>query len=307
MEIVSSTELSITYDGELVRTGLMDVQELAPALLASSTLIQKANALLNGDTTSVSLKVRSDFRRGSFIVDFVVDQSLLEQAKNFLLQHPNIKEAKEVLDVIFFYAGLPISAAAGLFKLIKFLGARKPDSVSIGDNNRNLNIVLGDQNILVNHSAYDLYEDQQARRAASILVEPLNREGIDRLEIRRGDEVETITKEEAEAFYFSELEGDKILENVSEAWLSIISLSFNHDHKWRFSTGGSNLTAAIEDEQFWRRVHTHQEIFEEGDQLLVDLRTSTFRDPTTGRLQTRYAIERVIQHQHMPKQSGLDL
>jgi hypothetical protein len=306
MEIVSSTELSITYDGELVRTGLMDVQELAPALLASSTLIQKANTLLNGDTTSVSLKVRSDFRRGSFIVDFVVDQSFLEQAKSFLLQHPNIKDAKDILDVIFFYAGLPISAAAGLFKLIKFLGVRKPDSVSVGDNNRNVTIVLGDQNIIVNRPAYDLYQDQQVRRAASILVEPLNREGIDRLEIRRGDEVETITKEEAEAFYVSELEGDKLLENVNEAWLSIVSLSFNPDHKWRFSTGGSNLTAAIEDEQFWRRVHMHQEIFEEGDQLLVDLRTSTFRDGT-GRLQTRYAVERVIQHQHMPRQSRFDL
>src|SRR5713101_3323165 len=117
MEIVSSAVLSITYDGDLVRTGLMDVQELAPALMASSTLIQKANTLLNGSTTSISLKVRSDFQRGSFLVNFVVDQSLLEQAKNLLLAHPGIKDAKEILETIFFYAGLPLTATASLFKL----------------------------------------------------------------------------------------------------------------------------------------------------------------------------------------------
>jgi hypothetical protein len=106
----------------------MDVQELAPALLASGTLIQKANALLNSQTASVSLKVRSDFRKGSFLVNFVIDQSVLEQAKNFLIGHPNIKDTKDILDTLFFYVGLPVGATSGLFKLIKVLGHRKPDS-----------------------------------------------------------------------------------------------------------------------------------------------------------------------------------
>jgi hypothetical protein len=57
--------LSISYDGDNVRTGLMDAQELAPALLAAGTLIQKANRILNGENIHVDLKVRSDFQRGS--------------------------------------------------------------------------------------------------------------------------------------------------------------------------------------------------------------------------------------------------
>lgn len=304
MEIVSSAELSITYDGELVRTGVMDVQELAPALLASSTLIQKANALLNGDTTSVSLKVRSDFRRGSFIVHCVVDQSLLEQAKNFLLAHPGIKDAKEILETIFFYAGMPITATASLFKLIKFLGKKKPDAVEIQNNSGTVVVVLGDQNLIVNQATYNMYQDPAARRAASVLVEPLEREGIDTLEIKRGDEVERVTKDEAEAFNYGVIDGEMLLDNASESWLSIISLSFNPKHKWRFTTGGSNLTAEIVDAQFWDRVHRHREIFEEGDQLLVSLRTSTLRD-ASGRLQTSYVVERVIQHVHVAKQSKL--
>ena len=97
-----------------------------------------------------------------------------------------------------------------------------------------------------------------------------------------------------------------LLDNVAESWLSIIGLSFNPKHKWRFTTGGSNLAAEIADGAFWERVHKHQEIFEEGDQLLVSLRTSTYRE-LTGRLQTVYTVERFIQHIHSPKQTKLGL
>src|SRR5437588_1172700 len=121
MEIMSTAEFAISYDGELVRAGLMDVQQLAPALLASGALIQKANRLLNGEGTHVEVKVRSDFRTGSFLVNLHVDQGLIEQAKNFLLAHPNIREAKDILEILFFYAGLPATAVGGLFKLIKLL------------------------------------------------------------------------------------------------------------------------------------------------------------------------------------------
>jgi hypothetical protein len=307
MEIVSSAQLSISYDGELLRTGLMDVQELAPALLASGTLIQKANALLNGQTTSISLKVRSDFRRGSFLVNFVIDQSLLDQAKNLLLAHPSIKDTKDVLDILFFYAGLPIGTASGLFKLIKFLGHKKPDSVTLNDKNKSVTLVLEDNNITVNQVTYNLYQDPEVRRAASKVVEPLSRNGIDKLEIRgeNDDELETVDKQEAEAFsYFPEDEGEMLIDRVADSWLSIIALSFNPDHKWRFSTGGSTLTANITDPDFWGRVHKHEEIFEEGDQLLVALRTFTYRDPT-GKLQTRYTVEKVNQHRHAPKQAKL--
>jgi hypothetical protein len=126
MEIVSSAELSISYDGESVRAGLMDVQELAPALLASGKLLQKANLLMNGENTQIEVKVHSDFRKGSFIVDLHVAQGLLEQAKNFLALHPGIKEAKDILEIVFFYGGLPVTAIGGLFKLIKTFGTKSP-------------------------------------------------------------------------------------------------------------------------------------------------------------------------------------
>lgn len=307
MEIVSSADLTISYDGESVRAGLMDVQELAPALLATSTLLQKSNRLLNGDTVHTNLRVRSDFRRGSFDVHLVVDQGLLEQAKNLLIQHPGIKDAKDLLEILFFYAGLPTGVIGALFKLIKLLKGGKPDEVSVERDGDIVVLAVGNnQKIAVHKNTYNLYNDPEVRRAADQIVAPLNTEGIDTLEIRRGNEVEKVTKDEAAAFEFLELAGELLLDNVSEAWLTIISLSFNPDHKWRFSTGGSTFSANVLDDEFWKRVHAKTITFAEGDQLLVTLRTRTVRDDT-GVLRTRYVIERVLKHVNGPKQSRLRL
>jgi hypothetical protein len=107
------------------------------------------------------------------------------------------------------------------------------------------------------------------------LVAPLNREGIETLEIRRGDEIETVTKEEAPSFQYSQQEGDMLLDSVREAWPSMVALSFKRGHKWKFSGG---INATVEDDDFWDRIHKHEERFEEEDQLRVMLRTTTTRD-----------------------------
>jgi hypothetical protein len=302
MEIVSTANLTIVYDGDSVRAGAMDVDALAPSLLAAGTLLRKANYILNGENTHVSLKVRSDFRHGSFDVRLVLDQGLLQAAKIFLAQHPSIKDAKELLEIVFFYAGLPI----GLFKLIRKMHGRRPENVEFQEGGDIVIVSVGTEKIEVNKTTFQLYSDPEVRRAADRLVAPLNSEGIDTLEIRREDEVERITKNDAESFNFSELEGERLLDNASEAWLSIIALSFKPEHKWRFSTGAGTITAEMKDETFWAGVHNRTTPFFEGDQLLVILRTTTVRDER-GALRTRYTVERVLRHVKAPEQSRFDM
>ena len=60
---MSKTHFQLAYD---VRAGTMDVNELAPALLATGDLLREANKQLNGEGSDVAVKVQSDFRRGSF-------------------------------------------------------------------------------------------------------------------------------------------------------------------------------------------------------------------------------------------------
>ena len=243
----------------------MDVEDLAPALLATASLIRRANHVLNGEATHVDLKVDSGFERGSFNINLVVDQGFLEQAKTFLLNHPGIKDAKNIVETIFFYGGLPSMVFGGLFKLIKVLNGAKPDTVKFQKDGDIVTIGIGIREIKVTKNTYNLYLDPQIRRSADQMVAPLQGEGIDALEIRKGKEVERVDKEQVPAFHVSEIEGELLLDSTSEAWVSVIALSFNPNHKWKFSTGGSTFSANITDDDFWDRVpQTNSEILRGG-------------------------------------------
>lgn len=278
-------EFTVTYDGPSVRDGLMDVRELAPALLSTGALVQKANHLLNGDRVQVSVQVRSSFKRGSFIIALLADQSLLDQAKAFLLQHPQIKDVKEILEILFFYGGF--------FKLINFLGKRKPETVSIKDDG-DVEIRVGDQSTSVTNNVYNLYLDSDARKAAGMIVAPLRREGIDRLDVEFEDEKESVTKEEADYFEFEAIEGEPDLDNSSDALVELIRLSFRREHKWGFTDGGRNFNATVEDDEFWKQIDKGEVSFSEGDQMYVRLRTRTFR--TESGLKSEHVIQRVIRY-----------
>jgi hypothetical protein len=187
-----------------------------------------------------------------------------------------------------------------------FLSHYRGSGQTIENNTGTVVLALGDQHFTANKTSYELFQDPEVRRSANLLVAPLENEGIESLEIKYGDEVEVVTKEEAPSFSYSSLEGELLLDDAREAWLSIISLSFNPAHKWRFSDGAATFTANIIDADFWKRVHKHEARFEESDQLFVVLRSTTTRNDQGGLMTTR-SVEKVIRHIHAPKQKTLDL
>jgi hypothetical protein len=71
---MSRAQFHWPYDGPALHTGSMDVNELAPALLATGDLLANANRDLNGGKAAVSTRVRSDFKESSFAVALVLDQ-----------------------------------------------------------------------------------------------------------------------------------------------------------------------------------------------------------------------------------------
>ena len=299
MVVVSDDRFTLTYDGEALKNGVMDVRELAPALLATGELIQNANRLLNGDRTQVVLQVKGDFRRGSFPIDLLLNQNLIEQAKQFLQLHPNIKEAKELLEILFFYGGLPSAAVGGgvsVFNFIKWLRGRTvtPSQMTF-INDGVIQIQIGDDTTQVSEIVYQLSQEEVIRKCAEGIVRPLKREGIQDLQFDGGPgRSESVDKSEAAFFDAGPSEGETIFENEHESIFEIIRLSFNPRHKWGLTDGTIRIRASINDQNFWSEVRSGLR-FAKGDHVRVRLRTRTFKNDA-GDLKSEYSVQEVINH-----------
>ena len=60
---MSKTQIQVAYENDDPASHTMDVEQLAPSLLAIGNLCKRANTILNGDKAIVRVLVESDFKR----------------------------------------------------------------------------------------------------------------------------------------------------------------------------------------------------------------------------------------------------
>jgi hypothetical protein len=286
---------TITFDGEALQAGLMDVRDLAPSLLAIGDLLQEANRVVNGGRSSISVKVRSHFNRGSFEVSLVLVQGLLEQAQEFLRLYPSIKDTKELLEILFFYTG-GVTGAYGLLQFLKRLRGRElPKQGVVFQKNGDIEVNLDNEKVTINHNVYSLATNPTVRVAVERIVAPLQIEGIDKVQFSEGDQSQVVTKEEAPLLRAGEIGEETLIDNTREAVLSIVRLSFKPEHIWGLSDGTVKISATIQDQTFWDRVASGSISFSKGDQMRVRLRTRTARKEN-GDLKSDYTVEQVLEY-----------
>lgn len=283
----------------------MDIRDLAPALESLANLCEEANAVLNGDQVQLRVSVRSEFRRGSFGIDFTAIQSLIGQGHH-LLATTKIHDVREILEDLGFF-GLLVKhvgdriVKASLVGAVREIAGREVKSIETVEGDV-LQITTGDHaTINVTKNVYNLYRRPEIRSDLFEVVAPLDKPGIDVLRFKHeGKTTEEITDDERPVFrppvIVNESSGSQVVE-ATRIW-QVRQVAFDPTLHFRFYTEESaKVSALIADPQFWKENMAGHMSFKAGDLLRLVVRTIT----TTGgplseiKLQSEHVVLRVIE------------
>lgn len=284
----SVSSFGLAYYGDAVAEGSMAVRDLAPALLALGEVYTRANAILNGDRSSVTLNFRAT-NRGSF--DVLLALAIVSGPLLNFLSGQLVTSAANLKELIL--------GSDGLFAAIKQLRGQdiKPPKepqagINIEINNSTININLPPEVIR-------LYSDREIRRLTKAVVAPTLLPGIDRMAVTEDDqEVQSITKEDAGYFDEALTDGTIINETVTKQVLQLIKADYVGG-KWRLHNGTNKLNYAIEDPVFASEVRTGARRTGAGDYIIGQVRTVQ-RIDAAGELHNEHSLIKVDEYRTTP-------
>ena len=171
----------------------MDVEALAPALLAFGKLIREANAQLNGDHARVKVLVTSDFEHKCFHINFEVIQNIIEAIKT-LFQGDKIQGAEQLLTALGIISGGASAAGLSLFAFLKIKNGRRVTSIqrtqdtdTSGDVIVNIKIEGDNNTVHVPNNVLKLSENKKILQTVNETLGPIESGDADRVEFRQAD------------------------------------------------------------------------------------------------------------------------
>lgn len=287
----SEVNFRVTYDGPELAASSMDVAHLAPSLLAISALLKEANMALNGDKACVSVAVQAGFRQGSFGIDLLINQDLLQQVVNLFKgdEAAAFANAKAVLEAL----GLLAGSAYGLIKLIKKIRGRRVQRLEpVGDS---VAVITLEETIIVDTATGVLYANRKLRGHLKDALAPLAQGVASSFISGHGDAIEAEIQS-CDLPWFEPAATIEILADqmLVHCVLQIESAVFKEGNKWRFSDGTNTWHAELADANFLARIESGAERFGKGDVLIADVqRIQTLAD---GKLSTEHRLIRVLEH-----------
>jgi hypothetical protein len=295
-----TVHFKVTYDGVALDVHEMDINDLAPSLLALSDLIKQANKVLNTQTNaSVAVKIKGAFKAGSFGLEVGVHQSALEFFN--LFNQPLVTGALNLLTLLGFVG----VGGKGLLDVLRWLKNRPIQHVEKIDD-KTIVLHVKDESLPISNQVLQLLVNMEIRKSVEKLLTPLRVQGISHFYTHfQQTQVLTITQEELAYFDAPILQEEVIEDFESITTLQIVNVAFQENGKWRFTDGAGSFYALVKDALFIERVQDSTENFAKDDLLKVRLRRIQY-ETDTG-IKTDHEILEVLEHRRVGQQLRLRL
>ena len=303
----AKSKLIIAYTGPIVDDGTMDVQELGPALMALSALVNEANKVLNDDNSTIAVKVNADFKKGSFEIQLELIRTLAAQLQSLFT--PNV-----TMEQLIAYLGLAgsVQSLVGGPNLVDVIKWVKNRVITKATKHKDGTVTLESEtdHITVNVNVVNIYQSVPVRESFDKLVEPTRREGIDSFQVRADKDktvVQSIKKEEAKCFEFDSGKIGNVKEKVevteTDEWVNILTVNFE-DLKWRFMSDENKFYAKMDDEDFIKQIDNGDQSFTKGDMLKIRRERTQIRK-ADGTIKNEYKVIKVLEFQKRAKEIEL--
>lgn len=272
--VVAEERFDVLFDGPAIRDGRISAEALAASLLALSAAAQSAHLAIDPLAPRISLEIQAT-TAGSFEVDLLITDAVV------WLNSDTVSAFETGGSIV----GMAASAIVGSVALIKWLRGRKLREAS-GVKPGQTQITAQDgSTIIVDSSVYIAVQDRTFRESMRDAVEPVAQDGIDFIQIGRGDIRERVTAADLPAFEVPAGAEVVLSETPREAFLQISSVSFQPGTKWKFTEGAAPYWAAMRDREFAGRVERREVEFGKGDILRATVLTKQSRSGAALRVE----------------------
>jgi hypothetical protein len=311
--MAESDSFIIKYDGQALADHQIDIQDIAPALLGLADLLQEANRVVNGENTSLSVKVKTGvISPGSVIVDIYCEYVSHPDLLAIAVEKLSSPEAIAIGTLSGILSFLGITPGAMFGGLISFLLKSKNKTIKSVEKEQTKAVVTFSDGSKAdtNEKVLDLLNNYKIRKSlAQVIATPLARPGIDDVEFKKA----ATTKEgvkvfKSDAAYFGVPEGEEFVvsDNTVEIWVNIEGMFFSERNKWTFSDGRTRFTAPLHDDAFLSNIQKGNEVFKAGDRLLVKMKIVQ-KQKFGFDMRVTHEILNVIEHKHLMTQMNLPL
>lgn len=275
--------MKIIFNGD---SGQIDANTLISALGHYQFIMEAANKEMGGDKT-VELKINA-IEKGSFVIDVEVVENFLKS----MFSGSSLGYVSSIITIV--------GAVYGAYKKLKGRPAKTAE-----DAEKIRVEVKGKDNVVINKSIINIYNQIPVREAISKTVEAADKdESVEGITIEGQDESVHFPREEFRELIHKNFESADMLppDRVKEerAFLTILSMGFESGYLWQFLFNGFKIPMRVKDGALMEIIDKGAR-FGKGDVLEVTLEIVQRYNPSYKAYENvRFKIKEF--HRHIPAQ-----